>query len=95
MKIFKKDRTFKQSFLEPKREHSGNVYALSSEKTYWLAFASSIVMTRNEDYTSRLKAEAKQKRFENCQPLPDESMEEYYCRVILSEVYPAKLELSG
>ena len=52
---------------------------------------SRIVLTRSEDYALRLKAEAEKREIDNRKYLPDESEKEYYCRVILSEVRPVRL----
>lgn len=46
---------------------------------------SRIVLTKSEDHSSRLRAEAKRRDLEHRQRLPEESETDYYCRVILPE----------
>ncbi len=56
---------------------------------------SRIVLTKSEDHSSRLRAEAKRRDQENRQRLPEESETDYYCRVILPEIQSVNLNYQG
>lgn len=52
---------------------------------------SSIVLTKSEDHSDRLRAESMQRELEHRQRLPGESETDYYCRVILPEIRSVNL----
>ena len=52
---------------------------------------SRIVLTKSEDHSSRLRAEAQRRDQENRQRLPEESEADYYCRVIFPEIRSVNL----
>jgi hypothetical protein len=52
---------------------------------------SRIILTKSEDYSSRLRAESMQRELKHRQRLPEESETAYYCRVVLPEVQSVNL----
>lgn len=52
---------------------------------------SRIILTKNADYSARLRSEAQLREKRRRQRIPAESDTEYYCRVILPEVRPVNL----
>jgi hypothetical protein len=52
---------------------------------------SRIVLTKSEDYSSRLRTESVQRELKHQQRLPGESEAAYYCRVVLLEIQPVNL----
>ena len=70
---------------------------LRAKKTGWVQTRSfnvtdsRIVLTRREDYSARLKTEARQRDLEQQRHLAGETATAYYCRVVLAEAHNATL----
>jgi hypothetical protein len=54
-----------------------------------------IILTKSEDYSTRLTSEAKLRENKHRQQLPEESETEYYCRAILSKIRSVNLNYHG
>jgi hypothetical protein len=54
-----------------------------------------IILTKSEDYSTRLTSEAKLRENKHRQQLPEESETEYYCRAILSKIRSVNMNYHG